>query len=606
MFSMKKNVSEDIRWDLSNVYRGLETADMKKDWQFLQKLIESAGQYFHNNGITKGDPKKIKADAACADKLAHAVELMNKALMMYTTLDAFVFSYYSTDSYNKLAAQKTSELEKIGVALKNLDVMLQGFIGTVGPNLEKLCALNETLKEHRFYLEEAYEQSKYLMSEEKERLAAELALSGGQAFSKLQGVVSSQLKAPVTIKGKTETMPIAQIRNLAYSADEKTRKAAYEAEIKAWESAREPLAAALNGVKGHNITLNIHRGRKSCTHHSLDMNRIDEKTHKALLAAMTSSFDMFRKYFKKKASRLKEKSLSWWNLFAPAGKSERRFTYKEACEFVVDNFNAFSKDLGGLAARAFKNKWIDVYPRDGKRGGAFCMPVPKTEESRILCNFDGSFEQVLTIAHELGHAYHNECQKGLTMTQRSTPMTLAETASIFCETIILNAALRDADKAEKLALLETQLIGASQLIVDIHSRFLFEKEVFDRRASNELSADDFCDIMLKAQKATYGAGLDSKTFHQYMWAVKLHYYMPELAFYNYPYAFGFLFGLGLYKIFERDGQKFVPKYNDLLRSTGMFMAADLTKKFAIDITKEKFWLDSLNVVKGHIDEYIKL
>jgi len=336
------------------------------------------------------------------------------------------------------------------------------------------------------------------------------------------------------------------------------------------------------------------------------MNRIDEKTHKALLSAMASSFDMFRKYFKKKASRLGEKSLSWWNLFAPVGKSERRFTYKEACEFVVDNFNAFSKDLGGLAARAFKNKWIDVYPRDGKRGGAFCMPVPKTEESRILCNFDGSFEQVLTIAHELGHAYHNECQKGLTMTQRSTPMTLAETASIFCETIILNAALKNANKAEKLALLETQLIGASQLIVDIHSRFLFEKEVFDRRAGNELSADDFCDIMLKAQKATYGAGLDSKTFHQYMWAVKLHYYMPELAFYNYPYAFGFLFGLGLYKIFERDGQKFVPKYNDLLRSTGMFMAADLTKKFAIDITKEKFWLDSLNVVKGHIDEYLKL
>jgi pepF/M3 family oligoendopeptidase len=603
---MKKSVTEDVRWDLSNVYRGLDSADMKKDWQFLKKLIESAGKYFDDNQITKGDSKKIKPGKALADKLAHAVELMNKAYTMYVTLDAFVFSFYSTDSYNKLAAQKTSELEKIGVALKNLDVMLQGFIGTIGANLEKLYELNETLDQHRFYLQESYQQSVYLMSEDKERLAAELALSGGQAFSKLQGVVSSQLSAPVAVKGKAETMPMAQIRNLAYSADEKTRKAGYEAEIKAWETVREPIAAALNGVKGHNITLNKQRGRKSCIDHSLDVNRIDEKTLKALLSAMGGSFEMFRKYFKKKASRLGEKSLSWWNLFAPAGKSERRFTYKEACEFVVDNFNAFSKDLGGLAARAFKNKWIDVYPRDGKRGGAFCMPVPKTEESRILCNFDGSFEQVLTIAHELGHAYHNECQKGLTMAQRSTPMTLAETASIFCETIILNAALKQAGKNEKLALLETQLIGASQLIVDIYSRYLFEKEVFDGREKNELSAGDFCEIMLKAQKATYGSGVETKTFHKYMWAVKLHYYMPELAFYNYPYAFGFLFGLGLYKIFDRDGQKFVPKYNQLLRSTGLYTAADLTKNFSIDITKEKFWLDSLNVVKGHVDEYLKL
>ncbi len=601
---MKKNA--DIRWDLSTLYSGLESSEMKKDWLLLKKLIESAGKYFLDNNIMSGAPEKIKINKAFADKLAHAIELMNKSFLLYTTLDAYVFSFYSTDSYNKLAAQKTSELEKIGVPLKNLDVMLQGFIGTIGDNLEKLIALNDTLKEHRFFLYECREQSKYLMSEDKERLAAELALSGGQAFSKLQGVVSSQLTAQVKINNKLTGMPMAQIRNLAYDADESVRKAGYEAEIKAWESVREPLAAALNGVKGHNITLNNQRGRKSCIHHSLDMNRIDERTLKALLSAMSSSFEMFRKYFKKKASRLGEKSLSWWNLFAPAGELERRFTYKEASEFIVDNFNAFSKDLGALAARAFKNKWIDVYPRDGKRGGAFCMPVPKIEESRILCNFDGSFEQVLTIAHELGHAYHNECQKGLTMTQRSTPMTLAETASIFCETIILNAALKQANKKEKLALLETQLIGASQLIVDIYSRYLFEKEVFTVREKNELSADDFCDLMLKAQKATYGKGLEQKNFHKYMWAVKLHYYMPELAFYNYPYAFGFLFGLGLYSIFERDGRKFVPEYNELLRSTGLYTAQELTKNFAIDITKEKFWLDSLKIIKGHIDEYLKL
>ena len=603
---MKKGKSEDIRWDLSNVYKGLNTPDLKKDWQYLQKLLESMENYFEDNGIRKTDPKKIKVGAALADKLTHAVELMNKTFMLYVSMDAFVSSFYTTDSYDKLAAQKTSELEKIGVTLKNLDIMFQGFIGSIGESLPKLFELSETLAKHKFVIEETYEQSKYMMSEAEERLAAELALSGGQAFSKLQGVVSSQLKTGVKIKGKIEQMPMAKIRNLAYDADEKVRRAGYEAELIAWETAREPIAASLNGVKGHSITVNAKRGRKNSLHHSLDVNRIDEKTHKALMESIRDSFDMFRRYFKKKAARFGQKALPWWNLFAPAGKSEKRFTYEEARELIVDNFTAFSKDLGNLANRAFKNNWIDVYPRDGKRGGAFCMGVPKTEESRILCNFDGSFEQVLTFAHELGHAYHNECQRELPMMLRSSPMTLAETASIFCETLILNATLKEADKSEKLAILETQLMGASQVCVDIYSRYLFEKEVFERREKNELSADDFCEIMERAQKETYGSGLDPKYLHKYMWAVKLHYYMPEMAYYNYPYAFGQLFGLGLYKIYEKDGAKFVTKYNELLRSTGMSRALPLTKAFGIDISKASFWKDSLKVVESQIDQYVKL
>ncbi len=597
--------TSDVRWDLSNVYKSMESEDFSKDWKKLETLLLSAEKFFAENGIKKTE-KPIKAGPKLAGTVSHALEILNMAHMLFGTLHAFINSYYSTDSYDKFAAQKMSEVEKISVKLSDLGTAFCGFIGSIGKDLQKIIKLDEMLLEHEFVLNETYDESKYLMSEAEERLASELSLSGGRAFSKLQGVVSSQLKAPVTIKGETRIMPIAKVQNLAYEADEAVRKSGYEAELAAWESVREIMAAALNGVKGHAITLNVKRNREDALHSAIDKNRLDRKTLETMLSVIKGSFPVFRKYFQKKASRFGQRPLAWWNLFAPSGKMEKRYSYDEARGLIVENFRTFSKELGDFADNAFQKKWIDAYPRDGKRGGAFCMKVPKVEESRILCNFDGSFDQVVTIAHELGHAYHNECLKGLSAMQKSTPMALAETASIFCETIIINAALERASKTEKLAILETQLINESRVIVDIYSRFLFEKEVFERREKSELSADEFCEIMLKAQKETYGDGLDEKYLHKYMWALKSHYYSPGRAFYNFPYAFGQLFAIGLYKIFETEGAKFVPKYKELLRSTGLNRAAELTAKFGIDIQKPKFWKDSLKIVEAQVEQYLKL
>ena len=604
MKKVKKPV-KDVRWDFSNVYKSMGSKEFLNDWKTLENMLSGAEKFFAENGIKKTE-KPVKAGPKLADIVSHAIEIFNAAYILFGTLNAFINSYYSTDSYDKFAAQKMSELEKLSVKLSNLDTAFCGFIGSIGKDLQKMIKLDKILLAHEFVLNETYDESRYMMSEAEERLASELSLSGGRAFSKLQGVVSSQLKAPVTIKGETVVMPIAKVRNLAYEAGEAVRKSGYEAELAAWESVREVMAASMNGVKGHTITLNVKRNREDALHSAIDMNRLDRKTLETMMNAIKGSFPMFRKYFKKKAARLGQRSLAWWNLFAPAGKMEKRYSYDEACELIVENFRTFSDELGDFARNAFKKNWIDVYPRDGKRGGAFCTNVPKVEESRILCNFDGSFEQVLTIAHELGHAYHNECLKGLAPMQKSTPMALAETASIFCETIIINAALERASKEEKLAILETQLMGESQVIVDIYSRFLFEKEVFERREKSELSADELCEIMLKAQNETYGDGLDKKYLHKYMWALKPHYYSTGRAFYNFPYAFGQLFAIGLYKIFKTEGAKFVPKYKQLLRSTGLNRAAELTAKFGIDIQKPKFWKDSLKIIEAQVGQYLKL
>lgn len=266
-------------------------------------------------------------------------------------------------------------------------------------------------------------------------------------------------------------------------------------------------------------------------------------------------------------------------------------------------------DLADFAARAFDNNWIDAEQREGKMGGAFCMEIPGSGESRILCNFDGSIDQVSTIAHELGHGFHNDCmvKAHRTRLQRRTPMTMAETASIMCETIISNATLKQVSSPEEeLAILEGMLNNDSQVIVDIYSRYLFEKEVFERREKSDLSPDELSDIMERAQKATYGDGLDERYLQKYMWTWKPHYYSADLSFYNYPYSFGLMFGTGLYAIYQERGDSFIPEYKDLLSSTVLGSAADLANRFGINIRDKAFWEGSLKVVEKRINRYVEI
>jgi pepF/M3 family oligoendopeptidase len=318
---------------------------------------------------------------------------------------------------------------------------------------------------------------------------------------------------------------------------------------------------------------------------------------------------MFRRYFKHKAKLVGKDTLAWWDLFAPVGSAGKSVTYEDARDFILKNFTNFSPELAAFAKRAYDNNWLDAEMRDGKGPGGYCTEIQEKKESRIFVNFDGSQDQISTIAHELGHAFHNECayQFNKTMLQQDTPMTLAETASTFCETIVTEALLaQTSDPQEELSILEGQLNGASQVIVDIYSRFLFEKEVFERRESSELSADDFCDIMLRAQKATYGDGLDETLLQKYMWTWKPHYYSTRVSFYNFPYAFGLLFGTGLYAIFQQRGADFVNDYKNLLASTGEATAADLADRFGIDIRTKKFWADSIAIIAKHVDRYCEL
>jgi oligoendopeptidase F len=456
--SAEKDLGTMPHWELSNIYPSLESRELDGAVKDLRTRIKKLDRFLDKEKISReGEiPSSIERTAMLVSEY---LQMTNDILALALTIEAFLYGYITTDSFNTLAKRKVSEFERITVKINRQEVLFKGWLGEVvkqGTDLGDLIAANPAVQDHDFFLQETVEQSKYLMSDEEEALASELSLSGASAWQKLQGTVTSQISVSFEHDGVVEDVPIAALQNIRrYDPDEPTRRKAFEAEIKAWESMREPLAACMNGVKGTVLTLNQRRGREDALHEVLDQSRIDRETLQAMLGVMKESFPTFRRYFKAKAKRLGKDALAWWDVFAPVGGSEQSFTFEEAKNFIVDNFGNFSPRMAEFTQKAFDQRWIDAEPRKGKRGG-----VPLVEESRILANYDGSLDQLSTLAHELGHAFHNECQWGLTELQRITPMTLAETASIFNETLISESALAQAQSVEEeLSILAALRIG---------------------------------------------------------------------------------------------------------------------------------------------------
>ena len=469
-------------------------------------------------------------------------------------------------------------------------------------NLMELVRGDDFLKDYEFYFSGMADSARYLMSAEAEAVEAKIGMSGGSAWGKLQSYLTSTV--PVHYRGTVTNL--SSIRNLAYDPDPQVRKDAYEAELACYESIKEPVAHALNAIKLEAISDCQLRGYASPLDRTLHHSDMKRETLEAMLSAMDEYSPVFWKYLKTKAKVLgHENGLPWYDLFAPMGASSTTFTTEDAKEYLLKQFSTFDQELTDMVATAFDDAWIDFYPRDGKRGGAFCSNVRSIGESRILTNYDGMFTDVVTLAHELGHAFHNQCVRDHRPLNQGYSMPVAETASTFNECVVMNAAIKSAaDKEEKIALIESQLQDATQIICDIYSRYRFETMVFENRETKFMNADTLCDFMLTAQKQSYGDGLDHNCLHPFMWVCKSHYYGP--TFYNFPYAFGGLFARGLYAQYEKEGAAFVPKYKKLLHTTPVATVEDTAKVAGLDLTDKDFWRGALQTIADQIELFCQI
>jgi pepF/M3 family oligoendopeptidase len=580
------------------VYPSLDSPEFATGFQAVSDDIAELGTLFDQEQVGKRELQPL--DDATVRAFERVIERYNAVLAAYRTLSAYIHAFVSTDSRDNLAQAKYSELQSHSVKLYQLGTCFTAWIGSL--DVEGLIDRSAIAADHAYALRQAKTEAEHLMSPGEEALAAELNITGGSAWAKLHGNVTSQLSVPIEVDGRIESLPMSVIRNMAADARRETRQRAYKAELAAWEQVAVPLAAAMNSIKGEVNTLSSRRGWATPLDEAVFEASIDAQTLDAMFTAARESFPDFRRYLRAKARALGLPVLAWYDLLAPVGASSRVWSFEASEQFIVTQFGSYSQRLSDYAARAFRARWIDAEPRPGKRDGAFCMPL-RADESRVFANFKPTYDGMSTLAHELGHGYHNMNLAHRTMLQRNTPMTLAETASIFCETIVREAALKDANAQERIEILEASLVGSCQVVVDITSRFLLEQGIFETRRKRELSVDELNDMMLQAQRETYGDALDPDQLHPYMWAMKPHYYSTGRSFYNFPYMFGLLFGLGLYARYRADPEAFRAQYDDLLSSTGLADAATLAARFGIDTRTPDFWRASLDTIRREVDQF---
>lgn len=581
------------RWRTDDLYAGLDDPRLAADIAALRAEVAALGSHFDRLEVRAGG-------AVTPGAVAEVLDGLNSVSAHFTPLRAYVNAFTSVDSRNAVAQQREGELTALSLPLGPLRSRLNAWLGGLSDEaLRDLTAVPGAAQDHAYFIARARLRAQHQMTPPEEELAALLNPSGAGGWGKLHGTYTSQLRGEF----RGQWLPVTTLRGMASDPDASVRQDAFEAEVAAWKTAEVVCAACMNGVKGEQGTLARRRGYADLVAPSLVANGIDRETLDAMQAAVVRSLPDFQRYYRAKARVLGKPKLDWWDITAPVGHSNTIWAYGAGAQFVEAQFRGYSAKLGDFAARAFGEDWIDAGPRDGKRGGAFCMGWAG-DASRIMMNHAPSLDSVSTLAHELGHGYHNLVKAHRTPLQRETPMTLAETASIFCETIIQNAAIASAQGGEKLYALETQLLGSSQVVVDIHSRFLFEQQVLGRREARDLTTQELCDLMTWAQREAYGDTV--ATLHPYMWAVKPHYYGS--MFYNYPYTFGLLFGLGVYAQYlqARDQgteAEFQRRYDDLLSRTGLADAHTLAQDFGIDLHAPDFWEGSLNVIRAQIAEY---
>jgi pepF/M3 family oligoendopeptidase len=587
------------RWDVSQIYPSLESPEFDDAFSEAINQITQLADFMNANGIERRDG--VTVDAETVRVFEDLLERFNRLQEQIGTVGGYIHTFVATDSRNALAQAKRSILRRHSVTLSQLGTRLTAWIGSL--DVESLIEASPAAEAHAFMLREQKFDAGHLMGPELEDLAAELNPVAGSAWGRLHADITSQLTVPFETPDGPSELPMTVIRNYAYDPDRATRRRAYEAELAAWQRVEVPLAAALNSIKGQTNALTRRRGWASPVEMAAHNNHIDMETLNAMMSASRAAFPDFRRYLRAKARALDIDKLAWFDIFAPIGTIETGWDWESGTTFLVEQFRDYSDKLAGFAQRALDERWIDAAPRPGKVGGAFCMWI-KGDQSRVLANYQPSYEGVSTIAHELGHAYHNLCKTPRTPLQRSTPMTLAETASTFCETIIRDPAMQRVGPSEALGILDAFISGVCQVTVDITSRFLFEQRVLERRNERELAPEEFSAMMLETQRETYGDGLDQDVLHPYMWAVKGHYYSS--TFYNFPYMFGQLFGIGLFARYKADPDAFRAGYDDLLSSTGMADAATLAARFGIDIRSTDFWASSLALVREDIDRFESL
>ncbi len=596
-----KKIPPAPTWDLESIFPGgAKSAEFKAHRDKVKNWLKEATEDL-NNLPRKLDDSSMNAWRDLVLKLQDSIEGTELVISFASMLVSQDVKDTKAAAIESEGLQCISEWQQIktkfdALSLEQSDDAWEKFV------------TSDDIKGIRFFLDEDRNLMKKKMPMEQESLALELAVNGYHAWNQLYEKMSGDLRVQFEEDGKTEEMSLGQLATKMGNSDRAVRKQAFEKMSEAWKSREDLAAMTLNAQAGFRLSVYKGRGWDSPLFEPLQQARLSQATLDAMWSVIARETKQLVPYIEAKKKLLGIDKFCWYDEFAPCGKADRLYPYDEAADFIVKHVGGFSKEMGDFSRMAIDKRWIEAEDRSGKRGGGYCSGTGHFRQSRIFMTYAGSFENLLTLAHELGHAYHGFVLKDRPFFATDYPMTLAESASIFNETLVNDAALAECtDPQEKLMLLDQKLQQAYVMFCDIHTRYIFDSNFYPERKKGVVPKERLNELMIEAQKKAYGPLLDESGYHPLFWASKLHFFITDSPFYNYPYTFGFLFAGGVYDRATKEGPAFAEKYRAMLADTGSMTTEEVAMKhLGVDLTKEDFWVDAVNRAMIDVKDFVKL
>ena len=580
-------------WDLTSYFPEFNGPEMK---EFKKKLSEDIASIRAESSVLS------PLDENNMDKWEKVFLDCEDLVTRYSHLRSYIGCVASADSLDEDHLKEEAEMSVLGAEFSKLSSELLNSLKDADDKVFNSFSHMPSLDSASYHLERMREESQRRMDQENEILAADLGVDGIGAWGRLYDTVSSKLEFDMEYPdGNIARLPMSQRRSLMEKPDRGTRKAAFEGGNAAWEGIEDVTASALNAIAGTRLTLNRHRG----IHHFLDValfqSAISRKTLDAMLEAIHSEIEVPKDILRLKATTMNRDTVAWYDLGAPMDlEFKKKLDWDEAQNLVRNSFSTSYPELGSFVTDVFQKNWVDWSPREGKRPGGFCTGSLLNKESRIFMTYNETIGDVLTLAHEAGHAFHSYVMRDIRPYAHSYPMTLAESASTFGEMILTEGILEDPTISddEKILMLDTEINHGAIYLMDIPVRFEFEKAFYEERQNGEVPVSRLKELMVETQRKIFGDVLEDGGEDPYFWASKLHFYITGITFYNFPYTFGYLLSRGLFSMFKKEGEDFLPKYEEFLRLSGSDTAEKVAKRsIGHDLESPEFWIESIHTLK---------
>ncbi|WP_433944044.1 M3 family oligoendopeptidase [Paenibacillus sp. SN-8-1] len=598
MTQLRQPVS--LTWDLESLFPGgSSSAEFKAFLSKLEQDIVKLGQQ-----VKELEAPKTVQDTASLDSF---IDSLQSAYSRITEAGSFVGCLTAQDTTDKKAVQLSGKVTSLRAALQGLSTVFESILRATEDEVFAEWIKRPEIAPIAFSLNESRERTREKLPPEQESLVLDLAVDGYHGWGEHYDTIVSKVSIPFKEdNGEEVALSAGQAHNKLHSRSREVREETFEKWENAWEEVSDYCADTLNRLAGFRLKLYEKRGWDQVLKEPLSINRMSQATLDTMWAVISQNKPVFVKYLERKAKLLGVERLSWADVEAPLGSVDTKIEYNDAAEEIVKEFRTFSPKLADFTVDAFNKNWIEAEDRKGKRPGGFCTSLIESKQTRIFMTYSGTASNVSTLAHELGHAYHQHVMDDLPTFNQNYAMNVAETASTFAEMILADAQVKNAaSKEEKITLLEDKIQRSVAFFMNIHARFLFETRFYEKRKEGLLNAEEISALMVEAQQEAYEGALAS--YHPHFWASKLHFYITDVPFYNFPYTFGYLFSTGIFARAQREGDAFAEKYDALLRDTGRMTVEDLAKKHLnVDLTQPDFWQEAVSLAVADVEMFLEM